>query len=330
MKAIICDQYGSPNVLKISEVKKPKPKNNEILIKIDASSITTADTMMRSGKPFYGRLFIGLMRPKYSITGTGFSGEVEAIGSEVSLFKVGDLVFGESILGSGTNAGYVCIPELGVVERKPDNLSHDEAAPLCDGALTSLNFLKLVGDIERGQKVLINGASGSLGTAAIQIAKYYGGEVTAVCSAKNEGLVKSLGADYVIDYKKTKFTEAVKQYDIIYDTIGNQSFCCCKRVLLPEGVYLSPVLSLPLLLQMLYSSLFGKKKAKFSATGILPVKQLSFLLAELVSIISEGKLKPVISRRYGMHQIKEAHSYIDTGHKQANIVLVTAECDGVL
>jgi len=325
MKAIICTQYGAPSVLKIQEEDKPKPKNNEILIKIYASSITTADTMMRAGKPFYGRLFIGLMKPKFPITGTGFSGEVEEVGSQVSLFKVGDLVFGESILGSGTNAEYVCVPELGVVEIKPDNLSHDEAATLCDGALTSLNFLKLIGGIKSGQKVLINGASGSLGTVGIQIAKYYGAEVTAVCSERNEDLVKSLGVDYVIDYEKFNFTELVKQYDIIYDTIGNQSFCCCKRVLLAEGIYLSPVLSLPLLLQMLYSSLFGKKKAKFSATGLLPTDKLCSLLAELLSIISEGKLKPVISRRYGMYQIEEAHSYVDTGHKQANIVLVIKE-----
>jgi len=325
MKAIICSHYGKPDVLQIQELVKPEPKVNEILIKIQASSITTADSMMRSGTPFYGRLFIGLMKPKFPITGTGFSGEIESIGSAVSLFKVGDLVFGESILGKGTNAEYVCVAESGIVAIKPDNLSHEEATPLCDGAMTSLNFLKTIGGIKSGQKVLINGASGSLGTAAIQLAKYFGAEVTAVCSAKNDDLVKSLGADYVIDYKKDDFTKLAKQYDIIYDTLGNLSFSRCKKVLLPEGIYLSPVLSMPLLLQVLCSSLFGKKKAQFSATGLLPVEQLRLLLAELLQIISEGKLTSVISRRYCMQQIADAHSYIDTGHKQANIVLTMTD-----
>jgi len=322
MKAIICTKYGAPDVLQIQDVPKSKPKDNEILIKIYASSITRADSMMRTGKPVFGRLFMGLIKPKFPITGTGFSGEVEEIGSAVSLFKVGDLVFGESVLGVGTNAEYLSVPELGIVEIKPSNISHEEAAPLCDGALTSLNFLKLVGGIKSGDKVLINGASGSLGTAAIQIAKYFGAEVTAVCSAKNEFLVKSLGADYVIDYEEFNFTELVKQYDIIYDTLGKRSFFSCKKVLLSDGVYLSPVLSFALLLQMLFSSFFGKKKAKFSATGLLPTEQLCSLLDELLPIISVGKLKPVISRHYRMQQIKEAHAYIDTGHKQANIVLL--------
>ena len=322
MKAIICTNYGKPDVLQIQELAKPKPKANEILIKIHASSITTADSMMRSGTPFYGRLFIGLMKPKFPITGTGFSGEIESIGSAVSLFKVGDLVFGESILGDGTNAEYVCVAESGIVAVKPGNLSHEEAAPLCDGAMTSLNFLKTIAAIKSGQKVLINGASGSLGTAAIQLAKYFGAEVTAVCSAKNDDLVKSLGADFVIDYEQVTFTELAKQYDIIYDTLGNLSYSRCKKVLLPEGDYLSPVLSMALLLQMLCSSLFGKKKAKFSATGLLSVQQLRLLLDDLLQIIGEGKLTSVVSRSYCMDDIVEAHSYIDMGHKQANIVLV--------
>jgi len=249
MKAIVATKYGNYQVLKLKEVAVPREKENEVLVKVHTSSATTADVMMLSGKPFFSRLFIGLRKPKHSIPGTGFAGEVIAIGKKVSSFKTGDKVFGETTLGFSTNAEFVSVPEDGIILHKPVNLSFAEAAPFCDGHLTSINFLKEVAKIKPGQKVLINGASGSLGTAAVQLAKYFGAEVTSVCSAINIGLVKSLGADRVIDYKKEDFTKSDIRYDIIYDTIGKSSFAKAKRVLNENGIYMSPVLKFPLLLQ---------------------------------------------------------------------------------
>ncbi len=321
MKAIVNTKYGSPEVLKLQELAKPIPKKNEILIKVYASSVTRADTMMRQGKPYIGRLFLGLRKPKTLITGTGFSGIIEAVGNKVSLFKEGEAVFGESIFAAGTNAEYVCVAEDGIVATKPDTMKHIEAASVCDGALTSMNFLKNLGEIKPGQKVLIHGASGSLGTAAVQLAKYFGAEVTAVCSSPNFALVKSLGADHTIDYTQEDFTKNKLQYDIIYDTVSKISYPNCCYSLTPNGVYMSPVLSISLLFQMMLTSMFSKRKAKFSATGILPVKELSQMLTELCVIIELEKLKTVIDTTYTLEQIVEAHAYVEQGHKKGNIVL---------
>jgi NADPH:quinone reductase-like Zn-dependent oxidoreductase len=224
MKAIVCTKYGSPDVLELKEVEKPTPKDNEVLVKIYASSATAADCMMRQGTPFYGRLFLGLRKPHPSITGTGFAGVIEAVGKAVKRFQVGDSVFGETGMGFSTNAEYVCLPEDGVLSTLPNNLTYEEAAPICDGALTSFSFLKDIGEIQSGQSVLINGASGSLGSAAVQIAKSFGADVTGVCSTTNLELVKSLGADKVIDYTSEDFTQTRQTYDIIFDTVGKSSF----------------------------------------------------------------------------------------------------------
>jgi NADPH:quinone reductase-like Zn-dependent oxidoreductase len=321
MKAIISTGYGSPDVLEVSEVPKPTPKDNELLIKIHASAVTRAGTMMRTGKPYMGRLFLGLTKPKHAIPGTAFAGVVEAVGKEVGLFNVGDRVFGESIVTFGTHAEYVCLPEDGIISIMPENMSFGEAAPVSDGALTSINFIKNLAKIKTGQKILINGASGSLGTSAIQLAKYYDTHVTGICSTKNVNLVLSLGADQVIDYTKEDFTKNKEQYDIIYDTIGQLSFLACKQSLAPHGVYVSPVLGFRLLFQMLWTSVFSKKKAKFSATGMRPVAELRKLFQELNEVIKAGKLKSIIDRRYAMEQIADAHRYIDQGHKRGNVVL---------
>ena len=321
MKAIICTKYGGADVLQLQEVEKPIPKENELLIKIHASSVTRADTMMRTGKPYFGRLFMGLTKPKTQISGTGFSGEIEAIGKGVTVFKVGEAVFGESIFGSGTNAEYLCIAEDGIVITKPNNLKHEEAASICDGALTSLNFLENLANIKKGQKILINGASGSLGTAAIQLAKHIGADVTAVCSESNFKLVKSLGADYVIDYTQEDFTKNQQQYDIIYDTAGKVSYTKCCYSLTTSGVFISPVLSFSLLLQMIITSIFSKRKAKFSATGILPIKELTAMLIELKEIINLDKLHAVIDKTYSLNQITAAHHYVESGHKKGNVVI---------
>lgn len=321
MKAIVCTKYGSPDVLELREVEKPTPKDNEVLIKVYAASVTAADGMMREGTPFYGRLFIGLTKPNNPITGTGFAGVIEAIGKEVRLFKEGDSVFGETGIGFSTNAEYVCLPEDGVLAKLPNNMTYEEAAPVCDGALTSWSFLKDIGKIQSGQKVLINGASGSLGSAAVQIAKYFGAEVTGVCSTTNLEMVKSLGAEKVIDYTKEDFTKNGQTYDIIFDTVGKSSFSRCKGSLRENGIYLSPVLELPLLFQMIWTSKIGSKKAKFSATGLRPVSELRVLLNELKEVIEAGKIKSVMDRSYPLEQTAEAHRYVDKGHKRGNVVI---------
>lgn len=321
MKAIITTKYGSPEVLELKDIEKPVPNKNEVLIHIRAASVTTADTMMRKGRPWVGRLFIGLTKPKHPISGTGFSGVIETIGQDVKQFRIGNEVFGESIFGAGTNAEYVCVKEDGVLVLKPEHIAHEEAAAICDGPLTSWNFLKGMAKVKRGQSVLIHGASGSLGTAAVQLAKHLGANVTGVCSTKNMEMVKSLGAATVIDYGKIDFTKTGQTYDIIFDTVGKSSFLKCKRALNKNGIYLSPVLSLSLLFQMLRTAMLGNKKAMFSATGTKPISVLRLLLKELNELLESGQLKTVIDRCYALEEISEAHRYVDTGHKRGNVVI---------
>ena len=322
IKAVFCTKYGNADVLQIQEIEKPQPKENEILIKIIAASVTTADTMMRKGEPRYARLFLGLNRPKNPIVGTGFAGIVEAKGHNVNTFNIGDEVFGETGLIFSSNAEFVCIPAEGIVLPKPSYLTFEEAAPMCDGVLTSFNFLKELAKVKAGQKVLINGASGSLGVAAIQIAKQMKANVTGVCSTKNIELVKSLGADEVIDYTKGDFTNSAQTYDVVYDTIGTSSFSKCKKILSDKGLYLSPVLNMALLFRMIATSIFGKKKAIFQATGLRNETDLKRMLNELLPYFQSKKIKMVIDRKYELEEAIEAHQYIDTGRKKGNIVLL--------
>ncbi|WP_236974082.1 NAD(P)-dependent alcohol dehydrogenase [Membranihabitans maritimus] len=324
MKAAVLSGYGSPEVIHCKEVEIPKPKTREVLVKIHASSATRADSMMRTGKPFIGRLILGLRKPKHTIPGTGFAGEIVEIGPDVTSFNLGDQVFGETTTNFSTNAEYAVVPEKGVILHKPENLSYESASTFCDGNLTSINFLKNVGLLKPGQKILINGASGSLGTSAVQLAKYMGAEVTAVCSYRNVGMVKSLGADHVIDYTKEDFTKGKIQYDLIYDTIGKSSFDKTKSILTKNGAYISPVLKFPLLVKMLLTTIFGKKKARFEATGMKKEEELKELLTELVKIFKEGKLKSVIDRQYPLEKVSQAHAYIDTGRKKGNVVIINA------
>jgi NADPH:quinone reductase-like Zn-dependent oxidoreductase len=327
MKAIMITGYGSPEVLKLGNVAKPEARPDELLVRIHAASITTADTMMRTGKPYVGRLAVGMLKPKHPIPGTGFAGVIEAVGDEVQHFKTGDRVFGETTLGFSTNAGYVTVPSSGVVLHMPGSMNFAEAATFCDGPLTSLNFLKEIGQIKPRQQVLINGSSGSLGTAAIQIAKNMGAEVTGVCSTPNVELVKSLGADRVIDYTNEDFTKAGKTYDIVFDTIGKSSYQKCKNILSHSGLYLSPVLKFSLLLQMMRTSAFNKKKAKFGATGLKSDDFLRGRLMELIEMYLAGKLTIVIDRKYTLEKVAEAHTYIASGRKKGNVVLVVEADD---
>jgi NADPH:quinone reductase-like Zn-dependent oxidoreductase len=321
MKAIVCKKYGPPDVLQLKEVEKPVPKENEVLIRIHAVAVTTEDPLNRKGEPFFARVFTGLIRPKNPILGNEFAGEIEAVGGvDVKLFKEGDQVLGSTGTDFGCYAEYVCMPEEGLLAIKPANLTWEEAAPVC-GALAAWNFLKDMANIQSGQKVLINGASGSVGTSAVQLARFFGAEVTGVCSTANLDMVRSLGADKVIDYTKEDFTQTGQTYDIIFDAVSKSSFSRCKGSLTQNGVYLSTVPGLPILLQMLWTSKIGSKKAKFSATGLRPVPERLVFLKELIELIEAGKLKSIVDRRYPFEEIAEAHRYVEKGHKKGNVVI---------
>jgi NADPH:quinone reductase-like Zn-dependent oxidoreductase len=274
MKAIVYEKYGPPEVLQIKEVAKPTPKNNEVLIRIHAATVGLSDVMTRKGAPFLTRLFTGLIRPKNPISGAEFAGEIEAIGKDVKLFRKGDQVFGADLSGLGAYAEYKCLPEDGVLAIKPTNVTYEEAAPVC-GALAAWNFLTDQTAIQSGQKVLIYDASGSMGTAAVQIARYFGAELTVVCGPTDLELLKSLGADHVIDYTQEDFTKNSQTWDVIFDVESKSSFSRCKGSLTQKGVYLKTFPGPTILFQRLWTSKFGSKKAKFSATGLRPVSERS-------------------------------------------------------
>jgi len=321
MKVIICTKYGSPDVLQLKEVEKPTPKDNEVLIRIFAAIVSPSDCVFRKGEPFIARFFSGLIRPKNSIPGEMLAGEIEAVGKDVKLFKKGDQVFGSTGMSLGAYAEYICLPEEGVLTIKPANLTYEDAATVCDGALTALPFLRDKGNIQSGQKVLINGASGSVGTAAVQLAKYYGAEVTGVCSTTNLELVKSLGADKVIDYTKEDFTQSGETYDVIFDAVGKSLFTRCKSSLTQRGVYLTTVPTLVIMLQMLWTSKIGSKRAIIAFTGLRPAREKTKDLIFLKELVETGKIKSVIDRRYPLEQTAEAHRYVDKGHKKGNVII---------
>lgn len=322
MQAIYVQRYGGPEVLTVRVIEKPQPKDNEVLVRISASAVTQADVMMRTGTPWFGRLFLGLRAPKAKVPGTTFAGTIEAVGKNVTRFGVGDDVFGETSVGFHAHAQYVSVPENGVIEGLPSNMSHEEAAPLPDGALTVHNFLTNLVTIKPGMTVLINGAAGGLGTSAVQLAKHFGAEVTAVASGRNEPFLRELGADVVIDYTKEDFTKGTERFDIIFDTVGKVPFRRARKVLVDGGTYLCPVLGLRLLVQMIWTSRFGSKKAKFSATGLLPHEQLRTALGEVRKLVEADAIWTVIDRRYRLPEIAEAHRYVESGHKRGNVAIV--------
>jgi NADPH:quinone reductase-like Zn-dependent oxidoreductase len=322
MKAIVHTKYGPPDELQFKEVEKLIPKEDEVLIKIHATTVTTSDCNFRDFT-FVPKLFLlptrmqlGFTKPKINILGLDLAGEIEAVGVDVKRFKKGDQVFGTSEPALGAHAEYICIPEDGVLAIKPTNMTYEEAASIVNMGNTALYFVRDLGNIQAGQKVLINGASGGIGTFAVQLAKYYGAEVTGVCGTTNLEMVKSLGADKVVDYTIEDFTKSNETYDVIFDTVGKSSFSLCKNSLKKNGIYLVTLASLTILLQMLWTSIIGSKKVKVEGA---PAKVESLIF--LKELVEAGKLKSVIDRRYPLDQTAEAIRYVEKGHKKGNVVI---------
>ncbi len=329
MKAIVYTEYGPPDVLQLKEVEKPTPNDNEVLIRIFATSVTYGDITTRNMRkisprkfnmpfPFWllARMMFGFRKPRKTILGAELAGEVEAVGKDVKLFKKGDQVFGYPGASMGANAEYLCMPEDGCVATKPSNMTYEEAAVVPYGALMALNLLRKV-NIQPGQKVLINGASGGIGSAAVQLAKsHFGAEVTGVCSTLRLELVKSLGADKVIDYTKEDFTKSGETYDPIFDILGKSSFSRCKSSLKQNGRYLLASFKMRQLFQMLWTSVIGGKKV-ICAIALEKPEDLVFIK----ELVEAGKLRSVIDRRYPLEQTAEAHRYIESGLKKGSVVI---------
>jgi|WetSurMetagenome_2_1015567.scaffolds.fasta_scaffold86048_2 NADPH:quinone reductase-like Zn-dependent oxidoreductase len=320
MKAIVCPKYGLPEVLQFREVNKPIPKNNELLIRVYTVFVGIEDLMQRKGKPYFGRIFVGFTKPRKPVLGTEFAGKIEAVGKNVTLFKKGDSVFGVTGAAYGCYAEYICIPETGLVSIKPPNMTNEEAAPVC-GAMAAWNHLRALANIQNGQKVLIHGASGSIGLAAVQIARLLGAEVTGVCSSSNLELVKSIGADNVIDNSEEDFTKNGLTYDVILDVSGKHSFLQFKNSLNKRGFYITTYPTISILFQNFWTSMFNGKKVVFSATAFKPVSERLAFLKELIKLFKEGKLKMIIDKSFKLEQMVEAHQYIERGLERGNVVV---------
>lgn len=328
MKAIVYTQYGPPDVLYLKEVEKPTPQDNEIQIRIHATPVNFGDVLVRNFNkispskftmpgPLWlpTRVMFGFSKPKRQILGAEFAGEIEVVGKNVTRFKKGDSVFGYRAMSFGANAEYLCMAEDGLVAIKPTNMSYDEASTVPYGALTALNLLRKV-NIQRGQKVLINGASGAIGSAAVQLARHYGAEVTGVCGTPRLAFVKTLGADKVIDYTKADFTKNGETYDLIFDILGKSSFSRCKGSLKPNGRYLLASFKMKHLFQMLWTSLVGSKKV-ICALSTEKVEDL----VHVKELVEAGKLKSIIDKRFPLEQAAEAHRYFEAGQKTGSVVI---------
>jgi len=319
MKAVVYDRYGPPNVQRIEDVERPVPKEDEVLVRIRATTVNRTDCGWRSAKPFLTRYFIGLLRPKRKILGMELAGDVAAVGAAVTEFEVGDRVFG--VKGFGAHAEFVCIRESAALAHMPTGMTFEEAAAVCDGVCTALSCLRRA-DLQEGQKILVYGASGSIGSAAVQLAKHFGTDVTAVCNTKNVELVRSLGADRVIDYTQEDFTKNGETYDVIFEAVGKHSFMRCRRSLKSGGSYVATdgLRNLPL---ALWTSRIGDKRA---ALGIAKYTKKDVLF--LKELIEAGEYRAVIDRSYPFDSVVEATRYVETRQKTGNVVLIVDGGEG--
>jgi NADPH:quinone reductase-like Zn-dependent oxidoreductase len=328
MKAIVYTEYGSPEVLHLAEVAKPTPKDNEVLIHVRATPVNFGDLLARNFKsitprkfnmPLFfwlpARLAFGFSKPKKHILGSEFAGEVEAVGTSVTRFKPGDQVFGYRGQSMGAYAEYVCMPENGALAIKPANMSYTEAAAVPYGAIMASSLLRK-GNIQRGHKVLVNGASGGIGSAAVQLAKHLGAEVTGVCGTPRVGFVKALGTDKVIDYTREDFTRNGETYDLILDVLGKSSFSRCKNSLKPNGIYLLASFKTKHLFQMLWTKFVGSRKV-ICAMVSEKAEDLEFVKG----LIEAGKYKAIIDKSYPQEQAAEAHRYIEAGQKTGSVII---------
>jgi len=317
MKAAVRTTYGPPDVLEIKDIEKPVPRDNEVLIKVHAATVNRTDCGILWGKPFIIRFFTGLRKPKFSITGTDFAGEIEAVGRNVASHEIGDRVFGFDDNGLGSHSQYMAIREDKAFAGMPKNLNYEQAAASLEGAHYAYNFIKKV-DLESGQKVLVNGATGAIGSAAVQFLKYFGLYVTAVCNTKNIELVKALGADKIVDYEEQDFTQDNEKYEFVFDAVGKSTFSKCKPLLKQQGVYISselgPKKENPFL--ALATPLLGGKKVKFP----FPT-DIKGTIAFVKDLVEKEKFKPVMDRAYTLHQIAEAYDYVASGQKTGNVVV---------
>ncbi len=319
MRAVVYDRYGPPDVLRLEDVERPVPKEDEVLVKIHATTVTRTDCGLRGGKPFISRFFTGLRRPKQRILGTELAGEVEAVGAAVRGFAVGDHVFGTtSAFRFGAHAEFICMRESAPLAHKPAGMSFEEAAAVCDGVILALMGLRPAG-LRKGLRILVYGASGSIGTAGVQLARYFEADVTAVCNPKNLELVRSLGADRVIDYTEEDFTKNGETYDIVFDAVGKMSFRRCRGSLTRDGIYL-PTDGLQNLILALWTSRIGNKKVLFPIPPRYTKKDVLFLK----ELIEAGKYRAVIDRSYPLERVVEATRYVETRQKTGNVVLTVS------
>ena len=314
MKAMVYTQFGSPEVLQLRDVRKPEPREKEVLIRVYATTVVKEDPDMRAAPGFNG-----LLRPRNPILGQEFAGLVEAVGRKVTRFRAGDPVYG--IEAFGGYAEYKCMAEDGALARMPAALSYTEAASIPNGALTALPFLRDKAQVRAGQRAPIYGASGSVGAAGVQLAVYYGAEVTGVCSAANLEMVRGLGASQVIDYTRQDFTTNGQRYEIIFDAVGKLSFAECKASLAETGVFLTTGVMPGNLLNVLLTARSGGRRAMFAATGLRPAREKAADLAFITGLVEAGRLRAVIDRSYPLEQMAEAHRYVEQGHKKGNVVI---------
>jgi NADPH:quinone reductase-like Zn-dependent oxidoreductase len=322
MKAVVHDRYGPPEVLRIEEVERPVPKDDEVLVKIRATTVSRTDTGLRSADLFASRFVTGLLRPKRKILGSDLAGEVEGVGATVTEFEIGEHVFGINPWKFGTHAEFICMRASAALGHMPANMSFEEASAVCDGAILALNALRPA-ELRAGQRILINGASGSIGTAGVQLARYFGADVTAVCKSKNFELVRSLGADEVIDYTQEDFTKNGQTYDVIFDSVGNLSFTRCRSSLKRGGFYVATD-HLHNLVLALWTARIGDKRVLFPIPPRFTKKDVVFLK----ELIEMGKYRAVIDRRYPLEKVVEATRYVETKQKTGNVVLTVSRDSG--